>query len=148
MRQYQNHHHGSSPVPTAVVTRSHDGIPSLNSSHCVAWQATTKGIAERWLCSVTKSLIAPCSFCGMKRRRGVSALWLGWRVRRPLVKDDIFVGAAEELACNENFVQPMIYHSRCSVRGSSNAGESITLTLQRASKSFCILISCHLGFVA
>ena len=42
----------------------------------------------------------------------------------------------------------MIYHRRCSVRGSSNAGESITLTLQRASKSFCILISRHLGFVA
>ena len=42
----------------------------------------------------------------------------------------------------------MIYHSRCSVRGSSNAGESITLTLQQASKSFCILISRHLGFVA
>ena len=37
---------------------------------------------------------------------------------------------------------------RCSVRGSSNIGESITLTLQRASKSFCILISRHLGFVA
>ena len=51
-------------------------------------------------------------FCNKKPNCAMFFLrWLGWRVRRPLVKDDIFVGAVEELACNENFVQPMIYHA-------------------------------------
>ena len=69
-------------------------------------------------------------------RCGAGALWTGWLVqgpRRPLVKDDIFVGAAsaaEELACNENFVQPMIYnaervHNSCKAAAAAATGQKL-----------------------
>ena len=68
--------------------------------------------AGRQLLETTMHCRMMALFCNKKPNCAMFFLrWLGWRVRRPLVKDDIFVGAVEELACNENFVQPMIYNA-------------------------------------